>query len=322
MKNLYYRTLLVCLMVLVRPWAVAAEEAVIIGGGSVTGVYYQAAVNICALVNKYAADRYNCLGRPSLGSVFNINAVERGLLDFGIAQSDRNWQATHGLDDWKSKGPVDKLRSVFSIHSETVLLVARKDVAIRNVSDLAGKRVNIGNPGSGQRGNALDVLKIYGLDIDQDLHTENLQQDAASRAIVDGKIDAFFFTAGNPNRAISEPAEAAGIRIIPIDSDGIKIFVDQNSHYVVTSVPAGVYRGVDDAVATFGVKATVVTSADVSEVLVYNLVKSVFENLDEFRASHEAFMHLQAPDLLQGLAAPLHPGAVRYFTESGLLPPN
>lgn len=293
-----------------------AAQDLLIGGGSVTGVYYQVALHVCNLINKHSDGKYNCVGRPALGSVFNINAVNRGLLDFGVAQSDRNWQAYSGNADWKGK-PVTKLRSVFSMHPETVLLVTRQDTGIQSVSDLKGKRVNIGNPGSGQRGNAEDVLRIYGIDKDNDIQAEGLQQHDASRALVDRKIDAFFYTVGNPSAAIEEPANSTDISIIPIDSSGIKQFVSDKPYYVMTDIKPGTYRGVDKPVTTYAVKATVVTSADASDKMIYDVVKIVFEHLDELRAAHAAFKHLSPEEMLGGLSAPLHPGAIKYYKERG-----
>lgn len=302
-------------LAMTAPAAQAATD-ILIGGGSVTGVYYQVALQACNVVNKKAPDDFNCVGRPALGSVFNINAVNRGLLDFGVAQSDRNYQAWNGTADWKGK-KVEKLRSVFSVHPETVLLVTRKDTGIKSVEDLKGHNINIGNPGSGQRGNAMDVLKLYGIDPDKDIDAQGLQQGEASRALVDKKIDAFFYTVGNPSAAIEDPANSTDIDLIDINSDAIKKFVEERPYYVMTTIPAGTYNGVDDDTETYAVKATVVTSSDVSEDTVYKFVKTFFENLDDFKASHAAFRNLKPEEMLQGLTAPLHPGAVKYYKERG-----
>jgi TRAP transporter TAXI family solute receptor len=290
-----------------------AAEPIVIGGGSTTGVYYQVALHVCNLVNKYQGQKYNCVGRPALGSVFNINAVNRGLLDFGVAQSDRNSQAWNGEANWKGK-PVKNLRSVFSAHPETVLLVARADAGIKKVADLKGKRVNIGNPGSGQRGNAKDVIRIYKL---KGLRTQGLQQGQASRALIDKKIAAFFYTVGNPAAAIEEPANSTAIRIISINAPAIRTFVAARPYYVMTTIPAGTYKGVNYPVETYAVKATVVTSAKVSADKVYDVVKTVFEHLDELKKAHKAFAILKPADMLKGLTAPLHEGAMRYYKERG-----
>ncbi len=292
-----------------------AKEDILFGGASITGVYYQVALQISSKMNTHHGDKYNFIGRPTGGSVFNVNALER-LLDFGVAQSDRNWQAYNGAADWTGN-PAKYLRSVFSMHPETVLLVVRKDSGIKSVEDLRGKRVNIGNPGSGQRGNAEDVLRIYGLDFNRDFRAEGLQQHEASRALVDRKIDAFFYTVGNPSAAIEEPAQSVDIEILSINSDAIKKFVDEHPYYIMTTIPAGTYRGVDYDVETFAVTATVVTTETASEELVYNMVKTVFENLDDLKASHAAFRNLDREEMLQGLSAPFHPGALRYYKEQG-----
>ncbi len=289
-----------------------AARDLLIGGGSVTGVYYQFALHVCSLVNTHSDGAYNCVGRPALGSVFNINAVNRGLLDFGVAQSDRNWQAANGSGDWDGS-PVEALRSVFSAYPETVLLVTRADTGIQSVGDLDGRPVNIGNPGSGQRGNAEDVLRLYGVEVE----AEGLQQNEASRALIDNKIDAFFYTVGNPAAAIEEPANSTDIRIVPIDSQAIRDFTADKPYYVMTSIQPGAYKGVDEPVETYAVKATVVASTMLDDRVVYDVVKIVMENLDELRAAHAAFKHLDPAEMLQGLSAPFHPGAQRYYEEQG-----
>ncbi len=295
----------------------AAQQFLVIGGGSTTGVYYQVALNVCKLVNeKLGGKGYNCIGRPALGSVFNVNAVRRGLLNFGVVQSDRNWQAYNGKADWDGK-PFKGLRSVFSVHPETVMLVTRADTGIKSVNDLRGRRVNIGNPGSGQRGNAEDVLRLYGINKDRDIRAEGLQQHEANRALVDKKIDAFFYTVGNPWGGGLEVANSTTIRMIPIDADPIKKLVADNPYYVMTVVPGGVYKGVDKDVPTYAVKATFVTSEKESTEAVYNVTKSVFENLDRFRGMHAAFKFLKPKEMLGGLSAPLHPGAIKYYKEKG-----
>lgn len=295
---------------------VKAGQDILIGGGSVTGVYYQVALNVCNLLNKHSNDKYNCVGRPALGSVFNIRAVKRTLLDFGVAQSDRNFEAFRGQGDWDGK-PMDDLRSVFSMHPETVLLVTRADTGINSVADLKGKRVNIGNPGSGQRGNAEDVLRLYGIDKDNDIKAQGLQQQEASRALIDKKIDAFFYTVGNPSAAIEEPANSTQIKIIPINDAAIYGFVDERPYYVMTTIPAGTYKGVDVDVETYAVTATVVTSANASEEMVYDTVKTVFDNLDELKGTHAAFRVLTPKSMLKGLSAPIHAGAMKYYKEQG-----
>jgi len=297
--------------------AQGSKTYLVIGGGSATGIYYQVALNICNLVNeKLEHQGYTCLGRPALGSVSNINAIRRGLLDFGVAQSDRNFQAFNGKADWAG-WPYKELRSVFSVHSEVVMLVARADAGIESVNDLRDKRVNIGNPGSGTRRNAEDVLKYYGIDQYRGIRPKELQQHDASRALEAGEIDAFFYTVGQPWQGGVKLANRTQIRMIPIDAPDIKTYVAGHPYYVMAVIPGGIYRGVEKDIPTYGVKATLVTSAQKSDEVVYNVVKTVFENLDRFREAHPAFASLKPEGMLQGLSAPLHAGAVRYYQEKG-----
>ncbi|MFO7646311.1 MAG: TAXI family TRAP transporter solute-binding subunit [Desulfosarcina sp.] len=293
-----------------------AKTDVLFGGASIVGVYYQVALQISNLMNKNMGDKYNYIGRPTGGSVFNINAIIRETFDFGVAQSDRNYQAFNGLADWDGK-PVTNMRSVFSMHAETVMLVTRKDTGIKTVADIKGKRINIGNPGSGQRFNAEEVLAIYGIDQEKDIRAEGLQQHEASRALVDRKIDAFFYTVGNPSAAIEEPAQSTDIVMVPLDHPEIKKLADEKPYYVFTKIPAGTYRGVDYDVPTYAVTATVISHENVPDEVVYDMVKTVFERLNDLKGSHAAFRNLDPKLMLQGLSAPFHPGAIKYYKEKG-----
>jgi uncharacterized protein len=293
-----------------------AKTDVLFGGAAIVGVYYQVALQISNLMNKNMGAKYNYVGRPTGGSVFNINAMIRETFDFGVAQSDRNFQAFNGLADWDGK-PVKNLRSVFSMHPETVMLVTRKDTGIKKVEDIKGKRINIGNPGSGQRFNAEEVMRVYGIDQNKDIMAEGLQQHEASRALVDRKIDAFFYTVGNPSAAIEEPAQSVDMVMIPLDHPKIKELAEEKPYYVYTKIPAGTYRGVDYDVPTYAVTATVISHETVPDEVVYDLVKTVFERLDDLKASHAAFRNLEPKLMLQGLSAPFHPGAIKYYKEKG-----
>jgi hypothetical protein len=312
---LFFPGVLLASLMSATPHAQARRD-ILIGGGAVTGVYYQVALQTCAIVNKYASDTLNCVGRPALGSVFNINAVDRGLLDFGVCQSDRNYQAWNGQGEWQGKNKKN-LRSVFSMHPEFLYLMVRKDAGIQSVKELKGKRVNIGNPGSGQRGMALDMLRLYGLDPERDIRAEGMQQSEASRALIDRKIDAFFYSVGLGASAIAEPATSVNADLININSPAVKKFVGGKPYYVMARIPAGFYKGVDHDTETYAVKATVVVSAAASAETVYTYTRIIFEHLEELKKTHAAFRTLSPPDMLKGLTAPFHPGAVRYYKERG-----
>jgi len=316
MKKMLAAASVVAMSVSFGALSASAKTPILIGGGAVTGVYYQVALQTTILVSKYAGDKYNAVGRPALGSVFNINAVDRGLLDFGVCQSDRNYQAWHGEGEWEGKKK-ENLRSVFSMHPEFLYLMARKDAGVKSVADLKGKTVNIGNPGSGQRGMALNVLEIYGLDVEKDLKAEGMQQSEASRALIDKKVDAFFYSVGLGSSAIEEPANSVDAELVSINSDAIKKYVAEKPYYVMATIPANSYKGTEQDTETYAVKATVVTNVNTPEETVYDYCKIIFEHLDELKGTHSAFKTLEPKEMLKGLTAPLHSGAEKYFKEQG-----
>lgn len=302
------------------------QTYVTIGTGGVTGIYYPTGGNIAKLINKKrSVYGIRCTVESTGGSVFNINAIRSGDLEFGITQSDRQYQAYHGLAEWEKGGPVRQLRSVFSIHPEAITLVAADDAEITSIADLEDKRVNVGNPGSGQRQNALDALTACGINWQDDIHAEAVKADAAPTLLQDGRIDAFFYTVGHPSGNILE-ATAGRRRVIfvPVAGLGIDELVKTKPYYAKTVVPVKHYpRALNDEDApTFGVKATFVTSVTVPEDIVYAITKEVFENLDTFKKLHPAYEQLTKTNMLEGLSAPLHPGAHRYFIEADLVSPE
>lgn len=323
MKKLFFSAVVlsICLTLGLAGMAHAKTEFVTVGTGGITGVYYPTGGAICKIVNKKKADYgIRCTVESTGGSVFNVNAVMVGDLEFGIVQSDRQYQAIKGEAEWKDKGPQEKLRAVFSIHPESVTLVAGEDTGVKGIADLKGKRVNIGNPGSGQLQNSLDALAAVGLSKD-DINAEGVKAAEAPSLLQDDRIDAFFYTVGHPSGAIKEAtAGARKVRLVPIT--GVDALFKKYPYYAPSVIPAGMYPNAvnkDEDVKTFGVKATFVTSADVSEEVVYNITKEIFENFEDFKKLHPAYSTLTKESMLQGLSAPLHPGAEKYYKEAGLL---
>lgn len=298
----------------------AKTQFVSIGTGGVTGVYYPTGGAIAKMINaKEDIYAIRASAESTAGSVFNINAVLNGDLEFGVAQSDRQYQAFNGSADWKEVGPQTKLRSVMSIHAEAVTLVAAEESGIVKIENLKGKTVNIGNPGSGQRGNATDVLMAAGLDIENDIVAESLKPSEAPKMLQDGRIDAFFYTVGHPSGAITEATSGKRkVRFVPIT--GMEELLKKFPYYAETTIRKATYPMAlnEGDVKSIGVKATFITSADVPENTVYSITKEVFENLDEFKTLHPAFADLTREDMLKGLTAPLHAGALRYYKEVGM----
>jgi TRAP transporter TAXI family solute receptor len=301
--------------------AQAKTTFITIGTGGITGVYYPTGGAIAKIVNKKRKEYgIRCTVESTGGSVFNVNAIMSGDLEFGVVQSDRQYQAIHGSpnSEWAGK-PQKDLRAVFSIHPESITLVAAVDANINTILDLKGKKVNIGNPGSGQRQNSIDALTAVGLDYEKDLQAEGIKAAESAGLLQDGRIDAFFYTVGHPNGSIKEAT--SGKRKVRFASiTGVEKLLAKYPYYAPAVIPVALYPSAvnKEDVKTFGVKATFVTSAKVPDNVVYAITKEVFENFDEFKKLHPAYQVLTKKGMLEGLSAPIHPGAMKYYKEAGL----
>jgi uncharacterized protein len=297
--------------------AAAQQKFVTIGTGGVTGVYYAVGGAICRLVNKdRAKSGIRCSVESTGGSVYNVNAVKSGELDFGMAQSDVQYQAYNGTGAFKE---ADKdLRAVFSVHPEPFTLVARKEAGITKFTDLKGKRVNVGNPGSGTRSAMDELLAAEGMKVSDFSLASELKADEHGPALCDNKIDAFFYGVGHPSANIQDPTTTCGAKLVPINDAAVDALVAKHPYLAKVSIPGGLYSNNPQPTPTYGVLATMVSSAKVSPDVVYTITKAVFENLDEFKKLHPAFAHLDAKDMIKnGLSAPIHEGAMRYYKEKG-----
>jgi uncharacterized protein len=299
--------------------AVAKDKFITIGTGGQTGVYYVVGQSICKLVNRGTAKHHiKCTAPSTGGSIANINAVKAGDQDMGVAQSDWQYHAYHGTSKFKDQGPFKELRAVFSVHGEPFTVVARKDSGVKTFADLKGKRVNVGNPGSGQRATMGVVLEALGWTESDFALASELKSSEQAAALGDNKVDAIVFTAGHPNGSIQEATTTTDALLIPVTGPAIDKLVSGNPYYAKAVVPGGMYRGNDKDVATFGVKATFVSSSKVPDEVIYQVVKAVFDNFDRFKKLHPAFANLKEKDMISGgLSAPLHAGAVKYYKEKG-----
>ncbi len=298
--------------------APAQERFITIGTGGQTGVYFVVGQSICRLVNRGSTDHgLKCTAPSTGGSIANINAIAAGDMDMGVAQSDWQYHAYNGTSQFEGS-KMDDLRAVFSVHGEPFTVVARTDSGATDFDSLFGKRVNVGNPGSGQRGTMEVVLGAMGKSIDDFSLASELKSAEQSAALGDNKVDAIVFTAGHPNGSIQEATTTTDAKLIPVTGPAIDKLVADNPYYAKATVPGGMYKGNDEDVETFGVKATFVTKASVPDDVVYQVVKAVFDNFDRFKGLHPAFATLKEEDMISGgLSAPLHPGAEKYYKERG-----
>ena len=301
--------------------AAQASSFITIGTGGVTGVYYPTGGAICRLVNKGRKQHgIRCSVESTGGSVYNLNTIRAGELDMGVAQSDWQYHAYNGSSKFKDAGPNKELRAVFSVHPEPFTVVARADAGIKTFADLKGKRVNIGNPGSGQRGTMEVVMDALGWTKADFTLASELKSAEQSKALCDNKIDAIVFTVGHPSGSIKEATTSCDTVLVEVSGEAIDKLVEKNAYYRLAVIPGGMYRGNDADVTTFGVGATFVSSTNTPADTVYEVVKAVFENFDDFRRLHPAFANLKKEEMVKdGLSAPLHDGALRYYKEAGLI---
>ena len=295
------------------------NKFVTIGTGGVTGVYYAAGGAICRLMNKDRAKHgMRCSVESTGGSVYNINTIKGGELDFGVAQSDIQYNAVKGVVQFKDAGAMSDLRAVFSIHSEPMTVVARKDVGVSKFEDLKGKRFNVGNPGSGQRATMDVLLPAMNMKMADFSLASELKPDEHGAALCDNKIDAFAFVVGHPAANIQDPTTTCGAKLVNITGPGIDKLIADFPYFAPATIPGGMYANNPDGAKTFGVVASIVSSAKVPADTVYLLVKAVFENFEDFKKLHPALANLQPQDMIKnGLSAPLHEGAVKYYKEKG-----
>ncbi len=339
LKAITFSAVMGVLSTVVIPASANAVEIFTIGTGGVTGVYYPAGGAICRLFNGMKEEnrqrKVRCTVESTGGSVDNILALrarsnkknsldDENRIDVAIVQSDWQYNAYNGTgpEEFKQAGPFKDLRSLFSLHTEAFTLVVRADSKIKTLNDLQGKKVNIGNMGSGNRATMEVVMAIKGWTKNNFKEAVELKGSDQPQALCDGTIDAMVYSAGHPNGAVQEAATSCNVRIVTIDDPQIDKLVKENSYYAYTTIPGGMYAGNPNDIKTFGVKATVVTSVDLDEDLAYSIVKSVFspKNFKNFKTLHPVFVNLDRKSLVkEGNTAPLHPGAVRYFKEVGLL---
>ena len=297
----------------------AEEKFVTIGTGGQTGVYYVVGQSICKLVNRgTGTHNIKCTAPSTGGSVANLNAIKAGDQDMGVAQSDWQYHAYNGTSKFAEAGPFKELRAVFSVHPEPFTVVARTDSGIKTFDDLKGKRVNIGNPGSGQRGTMEVLMEAKGWTKDDFALASELKSSEQASALCDNKVDAIVFTVGHPNGSIQEATTSCDAIIVPVTGPEVDKLVSDNAFYSKAVIPGGMYKGTDKDAETFGVRATFVSSTKTDPDTIYQIVKAVFDNFDRFKKLHPAFANLDPKEMItKSLSAPLHDGAVKYYKEKG-----
>jgi uncharacterized protein len=297
------------------------DKLVVVGTGAITGIYYPAGGIICRLVNKERKNlSIRCAVESTPGSIYNLSALQNAEVDLAIIQSDWEEHAYNGTGYFAKIGKIDKLRHIFSLHNEAFTLIVQKKSDIKKFDDIKNHVVNIGPEGSGGRATMEDVMKAKGWGKQDFKSLAEYKQSDQAKVLCDGKVDAVIVASGHPSGAVQEISSLCETRIIDINDEVIQKFILGNPKLAPTIIPGGMYPGNPNDTSTFGAKANLVTTTDVSDDIAYNITKTVLENLDAFKSLHPVFQHLDRTKMLkEGRTAPFHDGALKYYREKGLI---
>lgn len=300
-----------------------AAEDIAVAAGAKGGPNYPFGRVICSFLK---TKDFNCSTLPTPAgdapdSFANLTNLRNGAVELAIARSDWQYFALTGTGPAKYLNEnFESLRSVFSIHSQPFTLLARRDSAIKSLDDLKGKRVNLGSPYSDERASLDLVLAAKNWTKKDFVLAEQLTTAEQSLAFCHDRVQAMHYTVSHPHPAIRKVTELCDAAIVDVSGPAIDKLVADKPYLAIATIPGGLYGGTSEPVKTFGTTVTVVSSSDVSEDLIYTVVKAIFEDLDGFKKKHPA-LHDLAPSRMikDGITAPVHPGAMRYFRERGLM---
>lgn len=298
---------------------VGAETVFIsIATGGTGGVYYPLGGAMAKIFNENI-DGANANAEATGASIANVQLIEDGDAQLALIQNDISYYAFEGIEMYdeeldEGKGKQLSLRGMATVYPETIQIVAHGDSGIESVEDMVGKKIAVGDVGSGTEANARQILAAYNITYD-DITPDYLSFAEAADNLRDGHIDAAFITAGFPTAAITEISQVSNVTLVPVSQDVIADLKTDYPFYTGVEIPAGTYKGQDEVVNTVAVMAMLVVPADLDEDLAYNMTKALFENLDVLAAAHDRGADLKLETALDGMSIPLHPGVQKYFDE-------
>lgn len=295
------------------PTVTAQQQFVSIATGGTAGTYYPLGGALGEIYNQHVAG-VNASVQATGASVANVNMLAQGQVELALIQNDIAYYAAHAEEMFQS--PIPALQGIATLYPEVIQIVARADAGIDSVEDLKGLRVAVGDAGSGTEANARQILGAAGITYD-DISVRYLSFAEASSNLRDGHIDAAFVTAGLPTAAIQDIAAQREITLVPVSDELVAQLRADYPFYTQVVVPGGTYRGIDADVQTVAVKAMLAVRADLSEDLVYNLTKAMFENLPRLAQAHARGADVSLETAQDGMSIPVHPGAARYYAEAG-----
>lgn len=303
------------LLVLSGCTKVQANKNYILATGGTSGTYYPYGGAMANIWNT-KIDKMNVTAQATGASAENLRLISKGEAEFGIVQNDVLDYAYYGSDMFAGQ-KLDNLAALATLYPEVVQIAATKESGITSIADMKGKRVSIGDAGSGVEFNAKQILEGYGLTFD-DIKKSNLSFKESSDGLQNGTLDACFVTAGVPNSALQELAVSKGLVLIPVDGSAADKICAKYGFYTKTSIPGGTYKGTDKDTSALAIKATLAVSAKLDKDVVYAMTKALFENQKDLAIAHAKGKELSAESAVTGISIPFHPGAVKYYEELGL----
>lgn len=303
--------------------AAAKDKFVALGTGSPNGTYAPVGSGICDLVNENRAEHgVRCIAYNTGGSVYNIQAITSGELEMGITRSDLAYQSYEGIDEFRAIGPNRAIRAITTLYAMPIAIVVKKDAGIEKFADMVGKRINIGNKGSGKRSVADLILGQMGWQKGDFSAALELTTTQMGKAFCDGNVDILIEGLGNPSKFYEKMIGECGGKFLAVPEDVVAKIRKNFPYFAALDIPGGIYTNTPNPVGTFGFKATLVTKASLSPDTAYDVTAAVFDAFEKFQDKH-ASLKLADPISMvnNGIFIPLHPGAERYLRERGLLKP-
>jgi TRAP transporter TAXI family solute receptor len=297
------------------------DKLIVIGSGNISGVYYPTSGAICRLFNSLKLPSgARCAVESTDGSVYNIEALRKGDIEFAMVQSDVQRHAYEATGAFQNMQRFENLRFVFSLHNEAITIVAKKGSGIEDLDDLNGKTVNIGSQGSSMRKIFENIMRIKGWTLQSFKGVTEYAPDQQATMLCKGEIDAMILVSGHPNGAMQDASSRCEVQIIELVGTEIEKFVQDNPEFSFSIIPGGMYLGIAKNMRSIGTRATLLTTNEISEEAVYNLTKAVFSQLDKFKKMYPVLASLDPKQMVtEGQTASMHPGARRYFVEAKLI---
>jgi len=296
---------------------------VTIGTAHPGAIYHPVGNALCRMVNLSVAEgsANRCHAAQSDGAVSNVANVRSGKATLGLTQSDLAYGAFRGEGPFVKSGADRELRTVVALNRESFTVLARADSNIQTFEDLRGRRVGVGKRGAGHTFTRDVVLGFYGWTISDFDRALELGPTEQNETLCAGQVDAIIFESVHPDGLTQEAANVCPVRLVRVAGPPIDTLLATHPYYAASVIPGGLYKGNPAATPTFGTQTVLVTSARQPDALAYSVAQAVFENFEDFRRLHPALRGLQKIDMVPSESVmPIHPGALRYYREAGLLP--